>query len=177
MPRLVHQHLKLGNIFTARFVVLRLLSPLGTFYAAAVKRAEPYDRTFRNYRKCELTRSPREAAVAQQRVTYVLVNNRSEGNASLTAHADKKRHAEIQASCGAEVKTAKKERVSISNSIDGGPSDERLSEFALVQVQVPVEAFDQDEQIVVLRAHQSSRGCGVRPSAALEFPEAVAALA
>lgn len=44
MPPLAHQHLKLGNRFTAPFVVLRLLTPLGVPYETAVKRAEPYNR-------------------------------------------------------------------------------------------------------------------------------------
>ena len=44
MPPLSHQHRKLGNTFTARFVVMRLLTWLDMSYDAAVKSAEPYNR-------------------------------------------------------------------------------------------------------------------------------------
>ena len=57
------------------------------------------------------------------------------------------------------------------------PADERLAELALVEVKVTVEAFDHDEQIVVLRPHQSGRGGGVRSAIAVELLESVAALA
>ena len=71
--------------FTAVFTVLRLLTPLKMSYEAAKKRAEPYTMIVE-----ELPKMRRETvqlvrqAVREGRRTYVLVNNRSEGNAPLT---------------------------------------------------------------------------------------------
>ena len=81
--------------FTAPFTVLRLLTPLKISYEAAKKRAEPYTKLVG-----ELPEMRRETvelvreAVAENRRAYVLVNNRSEGNAPLTlqALADQLRH-------------------------------------------------------------------------------------
>ena len=88
MPPLAHQHRKLGNTFPARFVVLRLLTPLGLSYDAAVKRAEPYDRIIQALPEMRAdTMALVRQAVAQQRTAYVLVNNRSEGSAPLTVQA------------------------------------------------------------------------------------------
>jgi uncharacterized protein YecE (DUF72 family) len=88
MPPLAHQHRKLGNTFTAPFVVLRLLTPLGISYEAAVKRAEPYNRIIQELPDMRAdTISLVKQAVAQQRNAYVLVNNRSEGSAPLTVQA------------------------------------------------------------------------------------------
>ena len=87
MPPLVEQHTRLGS-FTAPFSVLRLLTPLKMAYEAAKKRAEPYTKIVE-----ELPQMRREAvqlarqAVSQGRHAYVLVNNRSEGNATLTVQA------------------------------------------------------------------------------------------
>src|SRR4029078_2429949 len=87
MPPLVEQH-KLMETFTAPFTVLRLLTPLKISYEAAKKRAEPYKKIvgelteMRRY-TVELVRK----AVAENRRAYVLVNNRSEGNAPLTIQA------------------------------------------------------------------------------------------
>jgi uncharacterized protein YecE (DUF72 family) len=73
--------------FTAGFTVLRLLTPLGISYAAAKKQAEPYTKIVE-----KLPQMRREAvqlvrqAVGAGRRTYVLVNNRAEGNAPLTVH-------------------------------------------------------------------------------------------
>ena len=84
MPALAEQHQRLGD-FTAPFTVFRLLTPLKMSYEAAKKRAEPYTRIVE-----ELSEMRRETvdlvrkAVAENRRAYVLVNNRSEGNAPLT---------------------------------------------------------------------------------------------
>lgn len=87
MPPLAEQHrLMLG--FTAVFTVLRLLTPLEMSYEAAKKRAEPYTKIVE-----ELPQMRRETvqivrqAVSEGRRAYVLVNNRAEGNAPLTAEA------------------------------------------------------------------------------------------
>ena len=87
MPSLVEQH-KLMESFTAPFTVLRLLTPLKISYEAAKKRSEPYTKIVG-----ELPEMRRETvdlvrkAVAENRRAYVLVNNRSEGNAPLTVQA------------------------------------------------------------------------------------------
>jgi len=70
------------------FTVLRLLTPLKMSYEAAKKRAEPYTNIVE-----ELPQMRRETvqivrqAVSEGRRAYVLVNNRAEGNAPLTAEA------------------------------------------------------------------------------------------
>ena len=87
MPALAEQHTRMGG-FTAPFTVLRLLTPLKMSYEAAKKRAEPYTKIVG-----ELPEMRRETvelvrkAVAENRRAYVLVNNRSEGNAPLTIQA------------------------------------------------------------------------------------------
>jgi uncharacterized protein YecE (DUF72 family) len=74
--------------FTAAFTVLRLLTSLKMSYEAAKKRAEPYTKIVE-----ELPQMRRETvqvvrqAVSGGRHAYVLVNNRSEGNAPLTVQA------------------------------------------------------------------------------------------
>jgi hypothetical protein len=74
--------------FTAAFTVLRLLTPLKMSYEAAKKRAEPYTKIVE-----ELPQMRRETvhlvrqAVSESHHAYVLVNNRSEGNAPLTVEA------------------------------------------------------------------------------------------
>ncbi len=84
MPSLAEQHQRIEH-FTAQFTVLRLLTPLKISYEAAKKRAEPYTNIVG-----ELPEMRRETvelvrkAVAENRRVYVLVNNRSEGNAPLT---------------------------------------------------------------------------------------------
>ena len=88
MPPLAHQHRKVGHTFTAPFVVLRLVTPLGLSYEAAVKRAEPYNRIVQELPEMRAdTMALVQQAVAQQRTAYVLVNNRSEGSAPLTVQA------------------------------------------------------------------------------------------
>jgi uncharacterized protein YecE (DUF72 family) len=87
MPPLAEQHTRMGS-FTAPFTVLRLLTPLKMFYEVAKKRAEPYTKIVE-----ELPQMRRETvylvrqAVSEGRRAYVLVNNRSEGNAPLTVQA------------------------------------------------------------------------------------------
>jgi hypothetical protein len=84
IPPLVHRHRKLSNMFTAPFVVLRLLTPLGMSYEAAVKRAEPYNRIIQELSdmRADTIRLVQQA-VAEQRHAYVLVNNRLEGSAAI----------------------------------------------------------------------------------------------
>src|SRR5437868_4488985 len=87
MPPLAEQH-QFMETFTAPFTVLRLLTPLKMSYEAAKKRAEPYTKIVG-----ELPDMRRDTvalvrkAVAENRRGYVLVNNRSEGNAPVTIQA------------------------------------------------------------------------------------------
>jgi uncharacterized protein YecE (DUF72 family) len=82
MPSLEEQHEKLGSMFPAPFVVFRLLTPRDKKYHDAVKAYEPYD-TVRQplpdmrAQTVQLVKS----AIRENRRAYVLVNNRSEGNA------------------------------------------------------------------------------------------------
>ena len=84
MPPFAEQHARMHG-FPAVFTVLRLLTPLKMSYEAAKKRAEPYTKIVE-----ELPQMRRETvqlvrqAVNEGRRAYVLVNNRSEGNAPLT---------------------------------------------------------------------------------------------
>ena len=70
------------------FRVLRLLTPLKMSYETAKMRTEPYTKIV-----AELPQMRRETvqlvrqAVSEGRHGYVLVNNRSEGNAPLTVQA------------------------------------------------------------------------------------------
>ena len=85
MPPLAEQHKRLQETFTAPFTVLRLLTPLKMSYAEAKQRAAPYTKIV-----AELTEMRKDAvSLIQQSITqvkpaYVLVNNRSEGNAPKT---------------------------------------------------------------------------------------------
>jgi uncharacterized protein YecE (DUF72 family) len=88
MPALMEQHRRFGGIFSAPFIVFRLLTPLHMQYQQAVKIAEPY-----NTIVTELPAMRKDTialvtqAVAENRQVYVLVNNRSEGCAPLTVQA------------------------------------------------------------------------------------------
>lgn len=68
--------------------MIRLLTPLNMSYEAAKKRAAPYNKIVG-----ELPQMRKETvalikqAVGENRRAYVLVNNRSEGNAPLTVQA------------------------------------------------------------------------------------------
>lgn len=88
MPPLLMQHRLLGERFTAAFVVMRLLTPLGLRYASAVERYAPYNRivTVQPQMRRDAA-SLIHAAASQGVMPYVLVNNRSEGNAPLTIQA------------------------------------------------------------------------------------------
>ncbi|MGZ8384170.1 MAG: DUF72 domain-containing protein, partial [Nitrospira sp.] len=87
MPSLAEQHQRMEP-FTAPFTVLRLLTPLKISYEAAKKRAEPYNKIVG-----ELPEMRRDTvdlvkkAIGDKRKAYVIVNNRTEGNAPLTIQA------------------------------------------------------------------------------------------
>lgn len=88
MPSLREQHQRMKERFTAPFTVLRLLTALKMSYEAAKKRAEPYTKIVEELP--EMRRDTVELmkkAVGEHRKAYVLVNNRSEGNAPLTIQA------------------------------------------------------------------------------------------
>ncbi|MGZ8405369.1 MAG: hypothetical protein ACXW38_06855, partial [Nitrospira sp.] len=88
MPPLLQQHTQMEKRFTAPFTVVRLLTPLNMSYEAAKKRAAPYNKIVEvlpQMRKETVTLI--KQAVEENRGAYVLVNNRSEGNAPLTVQA------------------------------------------------------------------------------------------
>ena len=87
MPGLAEQHQRLGA-FTAPFTVLRLLTPLKMTYEAAKTRAAPYDKIVGELpeMRAETVELVKKAVSLKVRA-YVLVNNRSEGNAPLTVQA------------------------------------------------------------------------------------------
>jgi hypothetical protein len=87
MPLLAEQHTQIQG-FTAVFTVLRLLTPLKMSYEAAKRRAQPYTKIVEELPvmrrdTVELVRR----AITENRNTYVLVNNRAEGNAPVTVQA------------------------------------------------------------------------------------------
>ena len=88
MPPLLQQHEQMEECFTAPFTVFRLLTPLNMSYETAKKRAAPYDKIVG-----DLPQMRKETVVlikqaaAENRQAYVLVNNRSEGNAPTTIQA------------------------------------------------------------------------------------------
>ncbi|HEY5932848.1 MAG TPA: DUF72 domain-containing protein, partial [Nitrospira sp.] len=88
MPPLLEQHRRLEKRFTAPFTVIRLLTPLNMPYEVAKKRATPYIKIVG-----ELPQMRKETvtlikqAIGENRRAYVLVNNRSEGNAPSTVKA------------------------------------------------------------------------------------------
>lgn len=87
MPGLAEQHLRMER-FTAPFTVLRLLTPLKMSYEAAKKRAEPYDKIVGELPEMRWdTVDLVKKAILENRRAYVIVNNRSEGNAPLTIQA------------------------------------------------------------------------------------------
>ena len=88
MPTLEEQHRTLGSGFTAPFMLLRLLTPRDKKYHDAVKAYEPYDKLVRPLPDMrDQTVKLVWQAMGEQRRAYVLVNNRSEGNAPLTIQA------------------------------------------------------------------------------------------
>lgn len=87
MPSLADQHRRLGS-FSAPFTVLRLLTPLKLSYAVAKQRAAPYNKIVEELPEMRAdTVGLVRQAVSEGRQAYVLVNNRSEGNAPLTVQA------------------------------------------------------------------------------------------
>lgn len=88
MPSLLQQHTQMEERFTAPFTVIRLLTPLNMSHEAAVKRATPYNKIVGILPEMRRdTISLVKQAVGENRRAYVLVNNRSEGNAPLTVQA------------------------------------------------------------------------------------------
>jgi hypothetical protein len=74
--------------FTAPFTVLRLLTPLKMSYEQPKKRAEPYNKivgVLPGMRKDTVMLI--QQSIKQAKPAYVLVNNRSEGNAPKTIQA------------------------------------------------------------------------------------------
>lgn len=87
MPALAGQYQRMGT-FTAPFTVLRLLTPAKMTYEAAKKRAEPYDKIVGELPQMRShTVDLVQQALKQNVRTYVLVNNRAEGNAPFTIQA------------------------------------------------------------------------------------------
>jgi hypothetical protein len=88
MPSLLEQHQALGESFPAPFTIMRLLTPRTMKYHEAVKAYEPYNKIVRPLpdMRTETLRIVRQA-VAENRRSHVLVNNRSEGSAPLTVQA------------------------------------------------------------------------------------------
>ncbi|MFO0699595.1 MAG: DUF72 domain-containing protein [Nitrospira sp.] len=85
MPSLAEQHKRLNRMFTAPFTVLRLLTPLKMSYAEAKKRAAPYTKIVGELPEMRRdTVALIEQSTRQAKPAYVLVNNRSEGNAPKT---------------------------------------------------------------------------------------------
>lgn len=88
MPPLSRQHEALGHAFTADFVVVRLLTPLGLSHADAVRRYAPYNRLVQPLPQMRAdTVALIRQAHSESKPIYVLVNNRVEGNAPLTIQA------------------------------------------------------------------------------------------
>lgn len=88
MPALAAQHAALGHRFSAPFALMRLLTPLGTAHADAVKRYAPYSKLVQpqpRMRTDVLTLI--RQALAEQTAVYVLANNRAEGHAPSTIQA------------------------------------------------------------------------------------------
>lgn len=87
MPPLAEQHRRMER-FTAPFTVLRLLTPLKMSYETAKQRAAPYNKIVGEQPEMRKdTVNLVKQAVTEGRNAYVLVNNRSEGNAPLTIQA------------------------------------------------------------------------------------------
>lgn len=87
MPALRHQMKRaaLAGGLTAPFFVARLLTPLGVSYARAVQMHTPYDRikTPQPDMRLDVVRLLRRA-VAREAETFILANNRVEGNSPMT---------------------------------------------------------------------------------------------
>ena len=85
---MLEQHEAMDETFTAPFTVLRLLTSRDTKYHDAVKAYQPYDKIVKPLpdMRRETVRLVRRANAGNLR-SYVLVNNRSEGNAPETVQA------------------------------------------------------------------------------------------
>lgn len=88
MPALAAQHAALGRRFSAPFTLMRLLTPLGTAHADAVKRYAPYTKLVQPQprMRADVLALIRQA-LAEQASVFVLANNRAEGNAPSTIQA------------------------------------------------------------------------------------------
>ncbi|MEK7294731.1 MAG: DUF72 domain-containing protein [Nitrospirota bacterium] len=88
MPALAAQHAAFGHRFSAPFALMRLLTPLGTTHADAVKRYAPYSKLVQPQprMRTDVLALIRQA-LAEQTAVYVLANNRAEGNAPSTIQA------------------------------------------------------------------------------------------
>ncbi len=88
MPALAAQHAALGHRFSAPFALMRLLTPLGTAHADAVKRFAPYSKLVQPQprMRTDVLALIRQA-LAEQTAVYVLANNRAEGHAPSTIQA------------------------------------------------------------------------------------------
>ena len=88
MPSLQDQHEKLGEQFSAPFVLFRLLTPRDKKYHDAVRTFEPYDQLKQPLPDMrEQTVKLVKQAIDENRRAYVLTNNRTEGNAPETTRA------------------------------------------------------------------------------------------
>lgn len=88
MPPLAEQHREMQECFTASFTVIRLLTPLNMPYEVAKKRAAPYNKIVAELPQMRKETVPLiKQATEENRRVYLLVNNRSEGNAPLTVQA------------------------------------------------------------------------------------------
>ncbi len=73
------------HLLTAYFTVLCLPTPLKMSYEATKKRAEPYKKFVKELPKMRRdTVDLVKKSIGENRHAYVLVNNRNDGNASLT---------------------------------------------------------------------------------------------
>ena len=88
MPSLVEQHKRMGDTFTAPFMVMRLLTPMTMPYEEAKTHAQPYNKIVAELpdMRSEAVRLIQQS-INQAKRAYVLVNNRAEGNASSTIQA------------------------------------------------------------------------------------------
>jgi len=88
MPELAAQHAALGRRFSARFTLMRLLTPPGMAHADAVTRFAPYTKLVQPQprMRADVLALIRQA-LEDQTAVYVLVNNRAEGNAPSTIQA------------------------------------------------------------------------------------------
>lgn len=85
MPSLADQHKRMEDTFTVPLNVLRLLTPLKMSYEAAKKRAEPYNKIVGELLEMRRDTVPLiHHSIKAAKPAYVLVNNRSEGNAPST---------------------------------------------------------------------------------------------